>query len=452
MKLYLMRHAHSEEGDRMDDSRGVTDIGFEQIAVMRKFLKKANVKPEVILSSKFQRAVETAEGVQRKDTPIKFSSALDPVEHDVDVNVANAWKAILSLDVKTALVVTHGPLIQPLLASICFEFVPELIRWEHCSVAYINTTDPEHRFRWFATPKLAAHIVGYKDPKAVESPAEVELAAALIEALELSENLGLPSRRVIIDPLIAKVRKALRIRWMTQLKKLEIHGLPLLQEALLHVQTLAPRGIRTPDHDKRLALATIPLHHAGFAVKFKSATKDAYAHGALKVQDQLPAPVQEAAKPKAPPHLPGPARDPEDVEDELDGTTSDRVSTIIDRAFGSPLTYAAMVGLIRDEFQNWGKAEDGETSRAETVALQEVSTAYHDGGRDFVDDWRGGNGPVEKRWNAEDDACEICLENEAEDFIDSEAPHSSGEGEPPAHPNCRCEEEYRAIAVEESLR
>jgi hypothetical protein len=141
-----------------------------------------------------------------------------------------------------------------------------------------------------------------------------------------------------------------------------------------------------------------------------------------------------------------------DLEDELDDTTTDRVGGIIDKAFATPLAYAAMVGLIRDEFQSWAEAGDGKTSRAETVALQEVSTAYHDGGRDFVDDWRGGNGPVEKRWNAEDDACEECLENETEDFIDSEAPHSSGDDEPPAHPNCRCEEEYRAVAVEESLR
>lgn len=271
----------------------------------------------------------------------------------------------------------------------------------------------------------------------------MDFLEAAAELAVLTENLDRPNRRAVIDPLIAKLRKALRIRWNTQLRHLEDKGLPHLEEALGRLTMPLPHGVRAPGSQKRRALMSIPYHQSGFAQKFRKVTATAYATGVERVTKQLPTSVAEAPRKPVTPALAGPSRDPEDVEDELDETTTERVSGIIDRAFSTPLTYAAMVGLVREEFRGWGDAQADETSRAETVALQEVSTAYHDGGADYVDTWRGGNGPVEKRWSAEDDACEICLENEAEDFIDSEAPHSSGDDEPPAHPNCRCEEEYQ---------
>lgn len=39
--------------------------------------------------------------------------------------------------------------------------------------------------------------------------------------------------------------------------------------------------------------------------------------------------------------------------------------------------------------------------------------------------------------------CEICDENEAEGWIDSEDVYPSGDDGPPFHPNCVCSEEYK---------
>jgi hypothetical protein len=39
--------------------------------------------------------------------------------------------------------------------------------------------------------------------------------------------------------------------------------------------------------------------------------------------------------------------------------------------------------------------------------------------------------------------CEICDENEAEGWIDSESIYPSGDDGPPFHPNCVCVEEYK---------
>ena len=39
--------------------------------------------------------------------------------------------------------------------------------------------------------------------------------------------------------------------------------------------------------------------------------------------------------------------------------------------------------------------------------------------------------------------CELCDENQAEGWIDSEDVYPSGADGPPFHPNCVCTEEYR---------
>jgi len=43
--------------------------------------------------------------------------------------------------------------------------------------------------------------------------------------------------------------------------------------------------------------------------------------------------------------------------------------------------------------------------------------------------------------------CEICEDNQAEGWIDSEAVYPSGDDGPPFHPNCVCTEEYKEKRV-----
>lgn len=441
MKLCLMRHCHAEEGEREDRQRGLTDLGEAQAKIMHDFLKLAEIEPDIIITSQFARAIETAEAVQRKDTPIKKTAALDPPAFTCDVDTDKAWRGILKLagDAKKVLVVTHGPLIEPLLASVAFAF--NHIEWEHGSIAYVNTS--ESKFRWFVTPKLAAHILG-EDPDDVENPPDLVEAAAAV-AVELAteiafrESLNRAEKASVVDPLIGQVKKALRIRWNAQLKAFENHGLPLLKDALDARQTL-PSNAGPPDDEKRKALAVLGIRHQQFAVKFRNATRAAYDAGADLVAGKLVKP-KEATKKH--PQFPGPTREPEEVEDDLDETTEDRASTLVDHAFRDSLGYAALVIGARQMFKGWS---EGENSRADTVALQEVSSAYHDGGRDYVNDWRGGNGPVEKLWETEDDPCEVCEANADMGSIDSEAPFDSGDFEPPAHPNCRCSLSYQAVS------
>lgn len=418
-----MRHAHAEAGDRTDPDRGIDDIGELQCEVMRKFLKLADLKPDIIITSEFQRAIQTAENVQRGDADIVQTPALNAPQFSVDIDTDAAWKAVLKLagDAKSVMVVTHGPLIEALLASVAFG-IDDRFHFEHGAICYINTN--ESRFRWMVSPKLAAHLIG-ADAKEVENE----------PPLQAKESFRTPSVKAAVAPLVSQVRKALRIRWKAQLKKLETDGLPLLEDALVtNTYHTVPSGT------KAAVLATLPLRHSQFAVKYRKATRLAYNVGANRVAEQLPttvSAVQEATPPKK---LPGPTREPEELEDELDATTEDRTGSLIDKAFKDGLTYAALIVGAREMFNKF------DDSRGEATAGHEISTAYHDGGRDQAATFEG---ELDKQWETGGESCEDCKANEDMGLIPADAPFDSGDFEPPAHPNCDCGISYHPAEEEE---
>src|SRR5277367_4463951 len=129
-----MRHCLTDPGPQMDAERTLDATGEEQAHVMRKFLKAVNVKPDVIISSDFARTLDTARIMQRGDTPLFTSAKLRP-----DGTAEKAWTAIVKLagDAKVVLIVTHGPLIYPLLNSVAFCFADSRSwTFTHGAIAY----------------------------------------------------------------------------------------------------------------------------------------------------------------------------------------------------------------------------------------------------------------------------------------------------------------------------
>jgi phosphohistidine phosphatase SixA len=421
VKIYLMRHGHSVEGDREDKNRTLDSIGKDQLAVMRKFFKWAEVDPEVIICSPFARGRDSAEAIRRGDTPIRVTPALQPPDVTSEADPSGAWKAVMKLagDVKSVLVMGHSPLIEPMLGAIAFSIEPSSYEFEHGSVAYINSD--ESRLRWIVTPKLAAHVLG-QDPKDVENPPVFAEAT-----IQLCDSLDRSYKAKFVDPLIAQLAGALRARWSRQFKQLKRQGLPELEQAL-KAGSNPPLGP---------VLSKLRLHDKTFAKTFKRVTVEAYEGGASHAEAQL-GKIQEAKKKPQYPQLPGYQKDPEELEDQLDDTSEDRVSTAIEDGFANKLGFAAIVGAVGAVLLD--------DSRADTVALDQVSEPYHAGGADVVDDFVDDGGEAEKTWDAEDDACEICLENESEDWISADDSFSSDDDEPPAHSNCRCSVSYRSIS------
>jgi len=433
-----MRHCLTDEGPQMDSTRRLDDVGRRQAKVMRKFMKLAEVNPDVIISSDFPRALETAQEVRRGDTPLVIDARLQP-----DSTPAKAWKAILAAASKaekkqdeedgqvSVLVVTHGPLIQQLLADVAFCFQNEKWPYHHGAVSYINTA--ESAFRWYVNPKLAAHLVG-TNPKKVENPVGESLETEFAQqTLRLAEHLLRAEKAAVIDPLVGAYRDALRDRWARQrvrcVKAIKKQGGNLLVDYGM-IKQFAQLAIAGPDEK---------FQKTARAIRLK-----AYKAGARFALSQL-AVAKEAKRPPALPALPGPDDGYLQATDAgVDDTSVARIGTAIDAATAASMSLGALVQAVQREFNSWTDAPADQVPRSETVALDSVSQAYHGGSRDYVTDWRGGNGPVEKSWDCEPDACDDCQMNADAGFIDSEAPFDTGDFEPPAHPNCRCSLSYQA--------
>lgn len=63
MRLYLLRHAEAEPTAFTDADRRLTDVGREQAERVGRFCQSHDLRPELVVSSPFHRAVETAQPV-----------------------------------------------------------------------------------------------------------------------------------------------------------------------------------------------------------------------------------------------------------------------------------------------------------------------------------------------------------------------------------------------------
>ena len=445
MKVYIQRHCLTDDGPQMDAERTLNPIGEEQAHVMRKFLKAVNVKPDVIISSDFARAHDTAKIEQRGDTPLFTTPTLRP-----DGDASKAWKAITKLvgDAKVVLVVTHSPLIYPLLQAVAFCFADSRNwTWTHGAIAYCNTLNGP-QFRWFVSPKLAAHVIEHDDPKELESPlGEGANRTAALDVyaggcLAVAENLRRAYKAQAVDPLIAKLKAATQRRFRRQWTRVK-----------LAMRKLKPRwDVATYSEVRSNLQAAIVIHDPRYKKVFDAASTSAREHGGNHVQEQLGiGTVREAARKPNPPGGTAPPRSAEELEDDLDDTTDRETGTKLRDAFADvavPVAFAAVLGTLRDQFAQYADGVDGQTSRAETVAVTEISGAYHDGGAAVA---RGAEFPVLKSWDTEDDPCPTCQANADMGEIPEDAPFDSGDMEPPAHPNCKCSVNYRPADPDEEL-
>jgi phosphohistidine phosphatase len=106
MEIYLLRHGIAE-GSYPDAARALTGEGKDKL---RRVLKRAGVKPSLILTSPYKRAAETAAIAAEElgyDGDIERAQALTP-----DGSPANVWEEIRAHKNQAAiLLASHEPLM-----------------------------------------------------------------------------------------------------------------------------------------------------------------------------------------------------------------------------------------------------------------------------------------------------------------------------------------------------
>lgn len=160
MRLYLLRHGIAETGraGSPDRDRALTADGQRKLRDVLRAAKSAGTAPDLIVSSPYRRAWETAQiaakclGYAGEIVP---SEALTP-----EANPADAWTEIRSYrDQQQLLLVSHEPLMGQLTGYL-LGAPALLVDFKKGALARIDLEEfgphPRGVLRWFLPPKLAA--------------------------------------------------------------------------------------------------------------------------------------------------------------------------------------------------------------------------------------------------------------------------------------------------------
>jgi phosphohistidine phosphatase len=154
MEIYLLRHGIAEDG-YPDSERALTGEGKEKL---RRVLKRAGVKPSLILTSPYRRAVETAEiaaEVLGYSGDIERAQSLTP-----DGSPADVWEEIRARKNEDAiLLASHEPLMS---ATAAFLLGAPGLRVDMKKAALVRVDvdrfgpQPLGVLKWMLTPAVSS--------------------------------------------------------------------------------------------------------------------------------------------------------------------------------------------------------------------------------------------------------------------------------------------------------
>lgn len=115
MRLYLLRHAEAVDHARTDAARELTALGLEQARTVGAFCVKHALRPDLILTSPYRRAVQTAELAaaalgQGSQTVPFLTSGMTPETALVELRAYERFASVL--------LVGHQPDLGELTASL----------------------------------------------------------------------------------------------------------------------------------------------------------------------------------------------------------------------------------------------------------------------------------------------------------------------------------------------
>jgi phosphohistidine phosphatase len=159
MQIYLLRHGIAEDArpGHPDSERALTDEGREKLRRVLRRARMADVAPELILSSPYRRAVETADvavEVLRYAGKVVRTGALVPEASPFD-----AWEEIRSRKGEgSVLLASHEPLMSSLVAFL-LDSPTLLVDMKKAALVRVDCDrfgpQPHAVLKWMITPALS---------------------------------------------------------------------------------------------------------------------------------------------------------------------------------------------------------------------------------------------------------------------------------------------------------
>ncbi|MBL8214429.1 MAG: histidine phosphatase family protein [Bryobacterales bacterium] len=160
MEIYILRHGIADEprpGMR-DADRALTAEGKKRLREVLQVARHADVKPEIILTSPYRRARETAEiarEILHPETDLIPGNCFTP-----EADPCEAWEEVrIHRDAASVLIATHEP-FAGLFAGYLLNTPALTIDVKKGSIIRVDVESfglqPRGVLRWFLTPRLAA--------------------------------------------------------------------------------------------------------------------------------------------------------------------------------------------------------------------------------------------------------------------------------------------------------
>lgn len=115
----------------------------------------------------------------------------------------------------------------------------------------------------------------------------------------------------------------------------------------------------------------------------------------------------------------------------INESTREQIAEAVVQSFQQGYGIDELQGYLEDSF---GFSE----ARARMVARTESLRAANGGTKIALNRAKDAGVKLKKTWLASPDSCDDCLQNEDDGPIEMDETFSTGDSEPPAHPNCRC--------------
>lgn len=162
MNLYLIRHAIAEEetSSGEDSQRALTEKGAKKMRQIAKGLRTLGVEFDLILSSPYVRALQTAEILSDvfKKKKIAYSDNLIPIG-DPDLLLAEINE---KYTVDSLAIVGHEPYLSTLVSLLVAEGSPVDLSFKKGGVCRLATDDLHHTrkatLEWLLTPGVLVEI------------------------------------------------------------------------------------------------------------------------------------------------------------------------------------------------------------------------------------------------------------------------------------------------------
>lgn len=176
VSLYIMRHAEAEPGKVSNAGRQLTSQGEEDLKDMCKAIEKLDIKPEVIFTSAFDRAISTGKEVGETVGVVPEECELLNPTGDPEAVWDELFEPMAERH-ESIMLITHEPLLkkfcdlalgvddlpmrfkQGSIMRIDYEiYDPKVVQTSDISVS-LGDRKYYPRFRWFVTPAVIRKLL-----------------------------------------------------------------------------------------------------------------------------------------------------------------------------------------------------------------------------------------------------------------------------------------------------